>query len=300
MQLKQTSIVSPPEHLGGSPLLEMGAYEALWDRNGASFKTIANAANQHGSTLYELVESGVAQHYCSKVLRVLAKKQVKQFGVRVSDEKEYPNNLKDAEHAIGMLYYQGNWDFVHSKCVSVIGTRNPSTQGESRAKKLVKALVNDGFTIVSGLAKGIDAVAHRAAIQCGGCTIAVIGTPIHYAYPAAHRELQEQITRDHLLISQVPVIRWQQQQPVQNRIFFPARNILMSALTEATIIIEAGERSGTLVQARHALKQGRMLFILDSCFSNPNLVWPQRFLEAGAIRVREYDDIQQHLCATTH
>ena len=94
--------------------------------------------------------------------------------------------------------------------------------------------------------------------------------------------------------------RYETQGYRQNRLFFPERNITMSALTEATVIVEAGETSGTQVQARAALQQGRKLFILDSCFRNPRLTWPYRFAERGAIRVADYDDIRRHLSPTTH
>jgi DNA processing protein len=116
-------------------------------------------------------------------------------------------------------------------------------------------------------------------------------------YPTDNRELQQRIAKDYLLISQVPVVRSSHQGPKQNRTFFPERNITMSALTEATVIVEAGETSGTLTQARAALKQGRKLFILDSCFRRPGLTWPARFAEQGAIQVRDYEDIKQHLAA---
>ncbi|WP_250205809.1 DNA-processing protein DprA, partial [Escherichia coli] len=97
------------------------------------------------------------------------------------------------------------------------------------------------------------------------------------------------------LISQVPFHRYLEQDYRSNRIFFPERNVTMSALTEATIIIEASETSGTLTQARAALAQGRKLFILESCFRNPSITWPARFEAQGAIRVRNYEDIRRHL-----
>ena len=145
--------------------------------------------------------------------------------------------------------------------------------------------------MVSGLARGIDAAAHAAAIARGGRTIAVVGTPLGTCYPKEHAELQETIARDHLLISQVPVLRYSKQAPQQNRLFFPERNATMSALTEGTIIVEAGETSGTLTQARAALHQGRKLFILDSCFNRTDISWPARFEAVGAIRVRTPEDI---------
>jgi DNA processing protein len=114
-------------------------------------------------------------------------------------------------------------------------------------------------------------------------------------YPKENAQLQERIAADFTVISQVPVLRYENQKVPQNRLFFPERNVTMSALTEATIIVEAGETSGTLVQARAALHQGRKLFILDSCFLRTDLTWPQRFADQGAIRVRTPDDIWKHL-----
>lgn len=230
----------------------------------------------------------------------MQKADVGRFGVRIAGAGEYPDKLRDAEYPAALLYYQGWWDLVNSRCVAVVGTRTPTADGEQRTRQVVSALVRDNFTIVSGLAKGIDRVAHETAISAGGRTIAVIGTPISHFYPAENKKLQEVIARDYLLISQVPIKRWENQGPKQNRIFFPERNITMSALTEATIIVEAGETSGTLVQARHALKQKRKLFILDSCFKNPNINWPHRFEKEGAIRVRSYDDIAKHLSSSSN
>jgi DNA processing protein len=288
-------------NLGISPQREMGAYEALWDEDGATFKTISEKLSKHPDTVpSDLVEPTRVQKYREVVRDVMAKANVEHFGVRVLGAGEYPDKLRDADYPLAVLYYRGWWDLVNSRSVAVVGTRTPSEDGIKRTRTLVRGLVKDGFTIVSGLAKGIDRVAHETAIEEGGRTIAVLGTPISHAYPAENRELQEKIAREFLLISQVPIKRWQSQGPKQNRIFFPERNITMSALTEATIIVEAGETSGTLVQARHALKQGRKLFILDSCFENRAITWPQRFAEQGAIRVRNYADISRHLSAPSH
>jgi DNA processing protein len=184
----------------------------------------------------------------------------------------------------------------------VVGTRKPSAEGLARTKKLVTALLQDDFTIVSGLAAGVDTTAHTTAIEQGGRTIAILGTPLSKAYPASNAKLQKEIAENHLIISQVPVKRYgNQANPTANNFFFPERNVTMSALTDATIIVEAGETSGTLVQARHALKQNRKLFILESNFQNPQLKWPRAYEERGAIRVASYDDIRQRLVpVTTH
>lgn len=287
-----------------SPFVELGAYEAMWDRENASFKTIAEQfAKLPEAVPSYFVDRKTADRYASDVHRLLRDAGVKQYGVRVHGAGEYPDRLRDAEYPIELLYYQGWWELVNSpRSIAVVGTRNPSEEGLRRTRKLVRSLLDDDFTIVSGLAKGVDAEAHRTAITEGGYTIGILGTPLSHNYPKENASLQKEIAEKHLLISQVPVKRYgQTPNPTANRHFFPERNVTMSALTDATVIIEAGDTSGTLVQARAALKQGRKLFILESCFHNPRLNWPKKYEEQGAIRVREYDDIRKHLIpATAH
>jgi len=216
--------------------------------------------------------------------------------VRVNHAGDYPEKLRDAKHPIELLYFQGAWELTETRCVAVVGSRKATDDGMERAARLVRELVTRGFTVVSGLAAGIDTVAHRAAMESeAGRTIAVIGTPLGSHYPPENRELQDEIARRFLVISQVPVLRYRKQRIRQNRLFFPERNVTMSALTEATVIVEAGETSGTLTQARAALHQRRKLFILNSCFERKDLSWPARFEERGAIRVRKSEDIWQAL-----
>lgn len=281
-----------------SPLMEMGAYEALWAKADTTFAVLAAKFRESPDLLpSDLVTDYEAKYFSELVLEMLRKSGVKQFGIRVHRAGEYPKKLRDAEDPVELLYYRGSWDLVETPFVAVVGTREPSSQALANASRLVRLLVKDGFTVVSGLARGIDAAAHKAAIEVGGKTIAVIGTPLTHSYPRENSGLQEQIATNFLLISQVPVYRYSQQDYRRNRSFFPERNKTMSALTEATIIVEAGQTSGTLIQARAALRQGRKLFILDSCFQKPSLSWPREFESRGAIRVREYNDIRKNLVA---
>ena len=284
-----------------SPLKELGAYEALWDQKGTSFKKIAEMHRARpGSVPSDFVPESRAYEFADRVRDLLAKAKIDEFGVRVHGAGEYPQRLRDAAHPVELLYFRGWWDLIATRSVAVVGTRNPSKEGVARARRLVKGLVADKFTIVSGLASGIDTIAHTTAIEFGGWTIGVIGTPISEVYPKENAELQARIANEYLLISQIPVWRYSQQGPRGNRLFFPARNVTMSALTEATIIVEAGETSGTLIQAHAALEQGRKLFILDSCFRNSNLTWPEKLAKKGAIRVTEYEDIRRHLDSAIH
>jgi len=281
-----------------SPLREMGAYEALWAKTSATFKRLADRFRLHPEAVpSDFVDPAVADKFALQAIEILKRARVTRFGVLVHGTGEYPERLREAAHPVELLYYQGWLDLAESQCVAVVGTRAPSSDAAKRTRSLVRRLVADKFTVVSGLARGIDTIAHETAIAEGGLTIAVIGTALSRAYPAENRALQRRVAHEYLLISQVPIIRFTHQGPKQNRIFFPERNVTMSALTQATIIVEAGETSGTLVQANAALKQGRKLFILDSCFRNPGLTWPARLEKQGAIRVKEYDEIARHLAS---
>lgn len=279
-----------------SPEYELGAYEALWARQDTGYKSIAQAFGVHaGSIPSDFVPKTEIEKYSRAALAAIRAAGIQHFDVRVHGTPDYPARLRDADHPVGLLYFQGNWELVNTRCVAVIGTREPTVEGKRRAAKLARLLVADGFTVVSGLARGIDTVAHTMAIEASGSTIAVLGTPITEYYPPENRALQQHIAKEHLVMSQVPIIQHSRQDVDANSEFFPARNATMSALTEATIIVEAGERSGALVQARHALKQKRQLFILESCFQNPSLRWPETFAKQGAIRVADHEDIRRQL-----
>lgn len=294
MQLELT--VEGLERRTISPLRELGAYEAMWDDMKATFKTIADKFRAlPGAIPSDFVEPSESQRYADSVQEKFSSSDVGAFGVRVYGAAEYPEKLRDAQNPVELLYYQGWWDLVNSRSVAVVGTREPSDEGRARTRRLVKALVRDDFTIISGLARGVDKVAHSTAIEEGGRTVAVIGTPLSHSYPKDNSGLQRLIAKEYLVISQVPVHRYESQDYRYNSAFFPERNKTMSALSEATIIVEAGETSGTLIQARAALAQGRKLFILESCFQNPKLTWPAKFEKKGAIRVKDYDDIQSAL-----
>jgi DNA processing protein len=278
----------------------MGAYEYLWLNPKASVKSIAELfANNSGALASEIVDEATARDTAKQAIKLLESANIHRFGLRMHQTYQYPSGLLDAAYPVRFLYFLGHWDLIeHPKTIAVIGSRNATPGRIRRTQKLVQQLVDRDYTIVSGLAAGIDATAHEAAIKCGGSTIAVIGTPISDCYPKQNQKLQEKIAREHLLISQVPILRYRQQDWRFNRYFFPERNKTMSALTAATVIVEASELSGTLVQARAALQQGRKLFILDSCFQNPDISWPAKYEKQGAIRVKSVEDILDGLGAS--
>lgn len=265
-------------------------------QQGATFKTLADKFAADATALpSDFVSPAEADQAATSVIEKLHKSGVYQFGVRINKAGDYPIKLRDAKHPVELLYYQGTWELSEMRGLAVVGSRKPSEEGAKRAGRLARELVARGFSVVSGLATGIDKAAHTAALEAGGRTIAVIGTPLGENYPKEDVELQAHIAKEHLLVSQVPVLRYAAQPFQHKRYYFPERNATMSALTEGTIIVEAGETSGTLTQARAALYQGRKLFILDNCFNNPAITWPARFEKEGAIRVRDPEDIWKAL-----
>ena len=280
-----------------SPLLELGAYEALWALPAmTTFRKVADRFREDPDALpSDLVERGVAAEKASWVVNRHLSRGVRRFGVRVHRAGEYPAKLRDATHPVELLQYQGIWHLSELPSVAVVGTRKPSEEGIARTEDLVRHLVHDNYAILSGLAQGIDTIAHKTAIDESGVTIAVIGTPLSDVYPRANAELQRRIARDFLVASPVPVYRYARQDWRRNRSFFPERNAVMSALSDATVIVEAGDTSGTLTQARAALAQGRKLFILDSCFRNQSLRWPHDFEAKGAVRIHEYAQLSEAL-----
>ena len=283
-----------------SPYTEMGAYERLWNEPATSFKSLARRFCENRWSLpSSYVDREEAIEHADAVYKVFSRAQLRNVGICVYGMASYPERLREAEHPVQLLYYEGYWDLVFSSLVSVVGTRRPTMEGRVTTRHLVEHLVSDGHTIVSGLAKGIDTEAHKTALACEGKTIAVLGTPLSETYPKENYELQRLIAEDNLVISQVPLLRYASKNYRWNRVFFPERNITMAALSKATIIVEAGPTSGTRIQARAALKQGRKLLIMDHCFYGEGAGWADKFVERGAIRVKSYEDVSRHLSPTS-
>lgn len=281
-----------PAAISISPFKELGAYEALWLEAGGNFKSIAERVEKDPTALpSDFVSAGAAANCAAEALSAFKKRGVHRFGVRVHHAGDYPVKLRDAQHPVELLYYQGSWELTETRSIAIVGSRKPSEAGLERTRRIAKESVESRFTVVSGLATGIDRAAHQAAIDNKGATIAVLGTPLGVYYPKENEDLQKRIAEEFLVISQVPMLRYLRQHPPQNKFFFPARNVTMSALTEATVIVEASDTSGTLIQARAALQQKRKLFILDSCFERKDISWPAKYEAQGAIRVKKSSDI---------
>lgn len=177
----------------------------------------------------------------------------------------------EGDEADGRVFVAGDLDLLSKRCVAVIGARKATDAGRKRARQFARQLAERDVVVVSGLADGIDAEALDAAIDAGGRVIAVIGTPLDQAYPAKNKRLQEAIYKDHLLVSQFTS---------GSRVYpsnFPARNRTMAALSDASVVIEASDTSGTLHQAAECQRLGRWLGIAKSVMTDPDLSWPTKF-----------------------
>jgi len=281
-----------------SPLWEMGAYEALWSRPQTSFQSLAELfADRPDALPSDFVEASRIELARRMTLQTLAGYGVRHFGVRVAGAGDWPAGLADMKAPPALLYYRGAWEQVFAPAVAVIGTRRPTPEGVARAGRVARLLVRAGYTVVSGLAAGIDTAAHTAALATGGRTTAVIGTHIGRSYPASNKALQNRLAREQLLISPVPVLRTEVPKPDDPKIdrsFFLERNQVMTALCQAVVVVEAAERSGTAAGARVALAQGRRLLLLQNLFEG-DAEWPQRLVEAGAVRVGGAKDLLEAL-----
>ena len=296
-----------------SPQKEMSAYETLWaiesikenikeSRLKELFKEyIPSEALKRISGQYEQREVfsekqpfDKIQDKVNKFLEDSLGDRRSTFSIVINKSAQYPENLIN-DYPIGLFYYRGNLDILGLKCVSIVGARKASIEGRSKAKRLAKELTAKDFVIVSGLAEGIDTAAHQSAIEHKGLTIGVIGTPIDKYYPLENKPLQDQIARDFLLISHVPFYKYAHE-PFKHRTYhFPRRNMTMASISKATVIVEASDNSGSLVQARECLKQKKKLFIMDSCFKNKENKWPSFYEKKGAVRVKSSSDILKYL-----
>ena len=274
-----------------SPYKEMISYETLWMRNGATLKRVASEYLKNYSLPSQAINYIADTEILDETKKYFDSIDI-NFSIMTPLSYQYPQALQDAKYPIKLLYYRGDIDLLAKpKRVSIVGARKATPEGIARARKIAKELVKAGYVVVSGLAEGIDTAAMTSALENNGKLIGVIGTPINEYYPKKNKPLQDEIAKNHLLISHVPIYRYSQEHFNTKRFYFPQRNVTMAAVSDATIIIEASDTSGTLTQARACIEMGRKLFILNSCFENGNIKWPATYEKKGAIRTNSMEDI---------
>jgi len=278
-----------------SPFDELVAYEYLYSLEKTTLRSITQQTVLSNKLPSEALAdyAGLLEPEGLNLIRDFLRSKTDSFSIAVNNTPSYPKKLRESERPTPLIYYKGDIGFLESPSVSVVGTRKASEHGLARARKLARELAQEKITVVSGLARGIDTAALSEAIKAGGNVIGVIGTPIDTYYPKENKDLQDEIAGRFLLISQVPFYRYAYQSIQTKRYYFPERNELMAAVSDATVIIEASDTSGTLSQARACLSQGRPLFILRSCVEDPSVEWPQKYLEKAPQSVFILDDVNQ-------
>jgi DNA processing protein len=206
-----------------------------------------------------------------------------------ADDERFPQLLGQISNPPLLLYVDGNVDILHLPALAIVGSRNPSKGGERNAYEFAQHLASVGFTIVSGLAQGIDTAAHRGALAAGGRTIAFLGHGVDRVYPASNKALAEEIAATGALVSEFPLGTHPQRE------LFPQRNRLISGLSLGTLVVEAARRSGSLITARLAGEQGREVFALPGSIHNPLARGCHQLIRQGAKLVETSEDIVAEL-----
>jgi DNA processing protein len=276
---------------------------ALCRVKGASWHFIAREAQRPGGLERLLAgESSEAGPEATKTLEILDsaheelpehRRTVREMissttaeGARLTTvlDSDYPINLRVIENLPPFLFYLGELQPDDAYSVAVVGTRSPSPEGLGRARRMASLLAARGVTVLSGLARGIDTVAHEACLDAGGRTIAVLGSGIRRIYPPENLELAERVTKSGAVVSQF----WPDAAPTSYT--FPRRNVVTSGMGQGTVVVEASATSGAKMQARLAIEHGKQVFLLKSLVTER--VWAKRYLNRPRVyEVTDVDDI---------
>lgn len=207
-------------------------------------------------------------------------------------DDDYPRRLREIPNSPPVLYLRGRLTEADEFAVAVVGTRRPSAYGQQATSELVSALAASGVTVVSGLARGIDAAAHRAALEAGGRTLAVLGSGLDRVYPTEHARLAEAVAGNGAVISDYPLGT----PPESGN--FPPRNRIISGLAMGVLVVEAGETSGALITADVAGEQGRPVFAVPGSILSRSSRGANRLIQQGATIVTRPEDILEELNLT--
>lgn len=205
------------------------------------------------------------------------------------DDAAYPNNLREIDAPPPVLYVRGNLDLQDDMAVAIVGTRRASAYGREIAHLSASEFAHNKVTVVSGLALGVDAIAHKATLEAGGRTIAVLGSGVDQLYPAQNRELAQRIIEHGAVISEYPLGT----RPEASN--FPPRNRIISGLSRGVVVIEAGVQSGSLITATFAADQGRDVFAVPGSILHPGSAGCNALIRDGAIPFLSVNDVLDHL-----
>ncbi len=219
----------------------------------------------------------------------LARCRKHQIGILVDTDDAYPRVLREIYDPPGVLFVRGGLKPADALAIGIVGTRHGTQYGLRQAERLGASLARAGLTVVSGLARGIDAAAHRGALAAGGRTLAVLAGGVLNIYPPEHASLAAEVARQGAVLSEAPPLF----QPLAGG--FPQRNRIISGLSLGVIVVEAAERSGALITARHAMEQGREVFAVPGSVESRTSRGCHRLLRDGATLVETADDVLEQL-----
>jgi DNA processing protein len=205
------------------------------------------------------------------------------------DSSEYPRLLREIYDPPAVLFVRGTLEPTDSLAIAIVGTRHASNYGRQQAERLASGLAHAGLTVVSGLARGIDAAAHQAALKAGGRTLAILGSGVLNVYPPEHGTLAAEIARAGAVISENPPLS----EPMTGT--FPQRNRLITGMSLGVVVVEAGDRSGALISARHAMEQGREVFAVPGRVDSRTSRGCHQLIRDGAKLVETVEDVLDEL-----
>ncbi|HZS08328.1 MAG TPA: DNA-processing protein DprA [Blastocatellia bacterium] len=237
-------------------------------------------------TISELHDSAILEKANAEI------EKLEQLGARVVtiDDDDYPPLLREIYDPPIALYVRGNLSLAHERpCLAVVGSRRCSTYGVNASQSLSRALAEQGITIVSGLARGIDAAAHRGALEALGATIGVIGTGLDVTYPKEHARLTDEVIANGAVVSEFPLGT----PPLAQN--FPYRNRILSGLCFGVLVVEASEHSGSLITARLAYEQGREVFAVPGNITSQTSFGPNYLIKDGAKLVQHWRDVVEEM-----
>jgi DNA processing protein len=221
--------------------------------------------------------------------------KLERYGIQVltCKDKDYPSRLKEIYDYPPVIYIKGTLLPEDEWCLAVVGTRRASAYGRQVAEELVADLARSKITIISGLARGIDTITHKTALESGGRTLAVFASGLDIIYPNENTNLVYNVVENGCIISEYPL---GMKPRAEN---FPRRNRILSGLSMGVVVIEAGETSGAMITARMALEQNREVFAVPGSILSVNSSGTHRLIQEGAKLVRDYQDILEELNLTT-
>jgi DNA processing protein len=268
--------------LTGALLEKFGSAEAVVQAGPEQLGQVPRIGDKVAHDLYQAMrEVDVAAE-----VELIQRHQVRLLAL---GSEEYPASLATIFDPPPLLYLRGNLQPNDANAVAIVGSRHCTAYGKRQAERLAAGLVQKGFTVISGLARGIDGAAHRGALKAGGRTVAVLAGGLSKIYPPEHAELANEIQASGALLSEAVM----QMEPMGQ--MFPARNRLISGLSRGVVVVEAAEHSGALITARSAGEQGRTVFAIPGPVDSPTSAGTHALLRQGAILVRAVNDIIEEL-----